>query len=85
MTLTVDPTTAAPGDTVTYTVTVTNPNTATDATNVVVTDALPAGLTAVPAADGCHHGHDDGRQREHVDVDHPHGRQGHGRGELRPS
>jgi fimbrial isopeptide formation D2 family protein/uncharacterized repeat protein (TIGR01451 family) len=43
----VAPSTAAPGDNVTYTVTVTNPNTATDATNVVVTDALPAGLTAV--------------------------------------
>jgi uncharacterized repeat protein (TIGR01451 family) len=45
--LTVAPTTAAPGDTVTYTVTVTNPDTVTDATNVVVTDVLPAGLTAV--------------------------------------
>jgi uncharacterized repeat protein (TIGR01451 family) len=45
--ITVDPTTAAPGDTVTYTVTVTNPSTTTDATGVVVTDALPAGLTAV--------------------------------------
>ena len=43
----VAPATAAPGDTVTYTVTVTNPDTATDATNVVVTDALPVGLTAV--------------------------------------
>ena len=51
--ITVTPTTAAPGDTVTYTVTVTNPDTATDATNVVVTDVLPAGLTAVtpPTAD----------------------------------
>ncbi len=47
VTLAVAPTTAAPGDTVTYTVTVTNPDTATDATNVVVTDALPVGLTAV--------------------------------------
>jgi len=47
VTLTVLPTTAAPGDTVTYTVTVSNPNTTTDATNVVVTDVLPAGLTAV--------------------------------------
>ena len=47
MAITVAPTTAAPGDTVTYTVTVTNPDTATDATNVVVTDALPVGLTAV--------------------------------------
>ena len=45
--ITVDPTTAAPGDTVTYTVTVTNPDTFTDATNVVVTDVVPAGLTAV--------------------------------------
>jgi uncharacterized repeat protein (TIGR01451 family) len=45
--ITVAPTTAAPGDTVTYTVTVTNPDTATDATNVVVTDALPTGLTPV--------------------------------------
>ena len=44
--ITVAPTTAAPGDTVTYTVTVTNPDTATDATNVVVTDALPVGLSA---------------------------------------
>jgi uncharacterized repeat protein (TIGR01451 family) len=43
----VAPTAAAPGDKVTYTATVTNPNTTTDATNVVVTDALPAGLTAV--------------------------------------
>jgi uncharacterized repeat protein (TIGR01451 family) len=42
----VDPTTAVPGGTVTYTVTVTNLSTTTDATNVVVTDALPAGLTA---------------------------------------
>ena len=45
--LTVLPTTAAPGDTVTYTVTVTNPDTVTDATNVVVTDVLPTGLTPV--------------------------------------
>jgi fimbrial isopeptide formation D2 family protein/uncharacterized repeat protein (TIGR01451 family) len=45
--ITVAPTTAAPGDNVTYTVTVTNPDTATDATNVVATDVLPAGLTAV--------------------------------------
>ena len=45
--ITVDPTTAAPGDTVIYTVTVTNPDTFTDATSVVVTDVLPAGLTAV--------------------------------------
>ena len=45
--LTVLPTTAAPGDTVTYTVTVTNPDIITDATNVVVTDVLPAGVTAV--------------------------------------
>src|SRR6185295_4144836 len=45
--ITIDPTTAAPGDTVTYTVTVTNLDTATDATNVVVTDVVPAGLTAV--------------------------------------
>ena len=42
VTISVDPTTAAPGDTVKYTATVTNPNTTTDATNVVVTDALPA-------------------------------------------
>jgi uncharacterized repeat protein (TIGR01451 family) len=42
----VDPTTAALGGTVIYTVTVTNLSTTTDATNVVVTDALPAGLTA---------------------------------------
>ncbi|MGH3382918.1 MAG: isopeptide-forming domain-containing fimbrial protein [Actinoallomurus sp.] len=47
VTLTVLPTTAAPGDTVTYTVTVTNPDTVTDATNVVVTDMLPTGLTPV--------------------------------------
>ena len=47
VTITVLPTTAAPGDSVTYTVTVTNPDIATDATNVVVTDALPVGLTAV--------------------------------------
>jgi uncharacterized repeat protein (TIGR01451 family) len=47
VTLTVLPTTSAPGDTVTYTVTVSNPNTTTDATNVVVTDVLPTGLTAV--------------------------------------
>lgn len=45
--LSVAPTTAAPGGTVTYTVTVTNPNPTTDATNVVVTDALPTGLTPV--------------------------------------
>jgi uncharacterized repeat protein (TIGR01451 family) len=44
--VTVDPTTAAPGDTVTYTVAVTNLSTTTDATSVVVTDALPAGLIA---------------------------------------
>ena len=47
VTIAVLPTTAAPGDTVTYTVTVTNPSLTTDATNVVVTDALPTGLTAV--------------------------------------
>ena len=47
VTITVDPTTAAPGDTVTYTVTVSNPSTTTDATNVVVTDVLPVGLAAV--------------------------------------
>lgn len=47
VTVAVDPATAAPGDTVTYTVTVTNPDVTTDATNVVVTDVLPAGLTAV--------------------------------------
>jgi uncharacterized repeat protein (TIGR01451 family) len=46
----VDPTTAAPGGTVTYTVTVTNLSTTTDSTNVVVTDALPAGLTAPAGA-----------------------------------
>jgi uncharacterized repeat protein (TIGR01451 family) len=45
--ITVDPTTAAPGDTVNYTVTVTNPSTTTDATNVLVTDTLPTGLSAV--------------------------------------
>ncbi len=45
--LTVLPTTAAPGDTVTYTATVTNPDVATDATNVVVADTLPVGLTPV--------------------------------------
>ncbi|MGZ6543909.1 MAG: hypothetical protein ACXVEI_01190 [Actinomycetota bacterium] len=43
----VAPSPAAPGDTVTYTVTVTNRDLTTDATNVVVTDTLPAGLTAV--------------------------------------
>lgn len=47
VTLAVAPTTAVPGGTVTYTVTVTNPDIVTDATNVVVTDALPSGLTAV--------------------------------------
>ncbi len=46
VTLAVDPATAAPGDTVTYTVSVTNPSTTDDATGVVVTDVLPAGLTA---------------------------------------
>jgi uncharacterized repeat protein (TIGR01451 family) len=52
VTFAVAPTTAAPGNKVTYTATVTNPNTTTDATNVVVTDALPTGLTPVtpPAA-----------------------------------
>ncbi len=43
----VAPTTAAPGGTVTYTVTVTNPDIATDATSVVVTDVLPTDLTPV--------------------------------------
>ncbi len=71
----VDPTTAAPGDTVTYTVTVTNPDTTTDATNVVVTDALPAGLTAVTPPTAPTDGHRRGRE-QHVDVDDPDGRQG---------
>jgi uncharacterized repeat protein (TIGR01451 family) len=44
VTISVLPTTAAPGGIVTYTVTVTNPSTTTDATSVVVTDAVPAGL-----------------------------------------
>ncbi len=39
---TADNTSPAPGDIVTYTVTVTNTSTTTDATNVVVTDILPA-------------------------------------------
>ena len=47
MTLSVLPTTAAPGDTVVYTVTVQNLSTTDDATAVVVTDTLPAGLTIV--------------------------------------
>ncbi len=41
---TADKTTAAPGETVTYTVTVTNNDTTTDATNVEVTDVLPANV-----------------------------------------
>jgi len=43
------PTTAGPGDVVTYSVTVSNLSTTTDATGIVATDALPAGLiTAQP-------------------------------------
>jgi uncharacterized repeat protein (TIGR01451 family) len=45
--LVVAPTTAAPGDAVVYTVTVQNLSTTDDATTVVVTDTLPAGLTIV--------------------------------------
>ena len=45
-----DVTTPAPGDTVIYTITVTN-NGPGDATNVVVTDTLPAGVTYV--SDDC--------------------------------
>ena len=71
MAIAVAPTTAAPGDTVTYTVTVTNPDTVTDATNVVVTDVAPGGPHGGHAADGWSHGHDDRSQREHVDVDDP--------------
>ena len=70
------------GDTVTYTVTVTNPDTATDATNVVVTDALPWGSrpsrrrrlpTAVRHCRG---------RGQHLDVDHPDAGQGHGAGDA---
>jgi len=47
ITLTADPTTVAPGGKVTFTVGVQNLSTSADATNVVVTDTLPTGLTAV--------------------------------------
>ena len=68
--ITVDPTSAAPGDTVTYTVTVTNPDTITDATDVVVTDALPGGTDSGHAAAGWT-GRHRGSFGEHVDVDDP--------------
>ncbi len=45
--LAANPTTASPGDTVTFTVGVQNLDAVNDATNVVVTDTLPTGLTAV--------------------------------------
>ncbi len=44
-------TTAAPGETLTYTITITNLFN-TQATNVTVTDAVPAGVTALAASDG---------------------------------
>jgi uncharacterized repeat protein (TIGR01451 family) len=44
---TANPASAAPGGTVTFTITVTNPSSA-NATNVVVRDVLPAGLAYVP-------------------------------------
>ena len=44
-------TTASPGDTLTYTVTISNAG-AQDATGVIATDTLPANTTFVSASDG---------------------------------
>ena len=75
VTLTVLPTTAAPGDTVTYTVTVTNPDMVTDATNVVVTDVLPDGPHGRHTADGPSAG-TAAVATQHLDLDHPDGGEG---------
>lgn len=45
-------TTVQPGDTLTYTITVTNPTADSNATNLTVSDTLPAGTTFVSASDG---------------------------------
>lgn len=51
ITKSVEPARAAPGDTVTYRITVSNPGPAADARDVVITDALPAGVTVVSVDD----------------------------------
>ncbi|WP_296606662.1 DUF11 domain-containing protein, partial [Nocardioides sp.] len=53
VTNTVSPAEALPGDTVTYALTATNGAGAGDATNTVVTDVLPAGVTFADASEGC--------------------------------
>lgn len=45
-------TTVNPGDTLTYTITVANPTSDSNATNLVVTDTLPANVTFVSASNG---------------------------------